>query len=291
MTSSAVQRRRRPFHDSPQQGASILAAFAVVVVLGLITLVPIYWLVVTALTPDADAFAFPPDIFPHHPTLDNFIAFFTNDRLRRYFMNSVVVTLASTALALVVSAYCAYSLSKFRYRGRKALMYFVLSTQLFPASLLIISLYGLFNAYGMLNTYPALVLSFTTFTLPLCTFILKSYFDTIPTELVEAAKLDGASQVRIIHRVVLPVSAPGLIVAGLFAVIRSWNDFLLSLTLGGQDTRTLPPGLVLTYLSQDQSSWTGLMAASIIVSIPVIVVFLVFQRHFVAGALSGSVTG
>jgi len=219
------------------------------------------------------------------------VAFFNNQTLTGYFVNSVIVTTSSAVLGLIVSTYCAYSLSKFVYSGRKAVMYFVLSTQLFPASLLIIALYGLFNAYGLLNTYFALVLSSTTFTLPLCIFILKSYFDAIPTELIEAAKLDGASQLRIIHGIILPISAPGLIVAGLFAVIRAWNDFIMALTLAGPDTRTLPPGLVLTYLSEAQSSWPGLMAASIVVSLPVIVVFLAFQRYFVSGALSGSVKG
>jgi len=287
-TTLRTGRRRR---ESPLQGPSKLGAVLTVIVLGVFTLLPIYWLIVTSLTPDGDAFTFPPRFWPKHLTLHAFTTFFGNSQLTTYFVNSVVVTVAAAVIAIVVSSYCAYSLSKFRYRGRTAIAYFVLSTQLFPSTLLVIALYLLFNSYHLLNSYFAIILSYSTFTLPLCVFILKNYFDTIPDELIEAAKLDGASQLAIIHRIILPVAKPGLVAAGLFAVIRSWNDFIIALTLAGPKTMTLPPGLVLTYLTQDQSSWPGLMAASLIVSLPVIVLFLFFQRHLTSGITAGSIKG
>jgi multiple sugar transport system permease protein len=142
-----------------------------------------------------------------------------------------------------------------------------------------------------LNTYTVLVLSFTTFTLPLCVWMLKSYFDTLPNDLIEAAKVDGASQWTIIHRIMLPIARPALISTGLFAFIRGWNDFIYALTLAGPQKMTLPPGLVLTYIGEFQTSWANLMASSLIVSLPVVLLFVFMQRYIVAGLSSGAVKG
>ena len=170
-------------------------------------------------------------------------------------------------------------------------MFLVLSAQMFPQALLLITLYLMFDSLSLLNTYLVLVLSFTTFTLPLCIWMLKSYFDTLPLELIEAAKVDGASQFTIIHRILVPIARPALISTGLFAFIRGWNDFIYALTLAGPDKMTLPPGLVLTYTGEFQTSWPNLMASSLIVSLPVVILFIFLQRYIVAGLGSGAVKG
>jgi multiple sugar transport system permease protein len=135
------------------------------------------------------------------------------------------------------------------------------------------------------------VLSFTTFTLPLCIWMLKGYFDQIPNDLIEAAKVDGANQLQIIHRVLLPVTLPALVATGLFAFMRGWNDFIYALTLVGKDKQTLPPGLVLTYVGEFQSQWADMMAASLLVSLPLVIGFIIFQRHIVSGLTAGAVKG
>jgi multiple sugar transport system permease protein len=162
---------------------------------------------------------------------------------------------------------------------------------MFPQALLLITLYLVFSAYGLLNSYLSLILSFTTFTLPLCVWMLKGFFDTIPDDLLGAAKVDGASQRTIIHRIVLPISLPGLVATGLFAFIRGWNDFIFALTLAGPEQQTLPPGLVHTYLGEFQAAWPDLMAASLVVSVPVVAGFVILQRYLVAGLVSGAVKG
>jgi multiple sugar transport system permease protein len=167
----------------------------------------------------------------------------------------------------------------------------VLASQMFPQALLLVTLYALFDAYGLLNTYLALILSFTTFTLPLCVWMLKGFFDGIPDSLIESARMDGASRWRTLHSVVLPLTRPGLIAAGLFAFVRGWNDFIFALTLSGPKTQTLPPGLVNTYIGEFQTSWADLMAASLVVSIPVVLAFTFLQRYLVAGLASGAVKG
>jgi multiple sugar transport system permease protein len=278
---------------SPRPGGrrSRVAAWAAVAVIGLFGLLPVYWLVATALTPDRRAFAFPPAYVPAEITFVHFARLTENEQLLRYMVNSVVVAVITAVCSVVVSAYMAYSFAKFRYRGRRSLMYLVLASQMFPQALLLVTLYALFSAFGLLNTYLALVLSFTTFTLPLCVWMLKGIFDTIPDSLLEAAQIDGATRWRALHAVVLPLATPGLIAVGLFSFVRGWNDFIFALTLAGPERQTLPPGLVHTYLGEFQTAWPDLMAASFVVSLPVVGAFMVLQRYLVSGLTAGAVKG
>lgn len=266
-------------------------AVAAIVVIGVFAFGPVYWLIVTAFTPSGDAFQFPPKFWPTDFTLEHFANLADNPVLWRYLVNSLIVSSLTAVLTVLVSAYTAYSFSKFRYRGRRSLMSLILASQMFPQALLLITLYLVFSAFGLLNSYLALILSFTTFTLPLCVWMLKGFFDTIPDELLEAAKVDGAGQGSIIHRILLPVSLPGLVATGLFAFIRGWNDFIFALTLAGPQKQTLPPGLVNTYLGEFQAAWPDLMAASLVVSLPVVAGFVILQRYLVAGLVSGAVKG
>lgn len=257
----------------------------------LFALLPIYWMVLTSLRTPDEVFTFPPNFLPTSISFEAFETIFSDGRLLHYLGNSLLVASVTAVGSVFVGMYCAYSFSKFRYRGRRSFMFLLLVSQLFPQILLLITIYGLFSAMGLLNSYLALVISFTTFTLPLCVWMMKGIFDNIPDEIIEAAKMDGAGQGTIIHRILLPLIAPGMIAAGLFAFIRGWNDFVFALTLSGEATRTLPPGLVNTYLSEFSNRWPELMAASLVASVPVIVIFLALQRYFVAGLSSGAIKG
>jgi multiple sugar transport system permease protein len=252
---------------------------------------PIYWMLATSLRPNTEVFAFPPTLLPRTLTLEHYANFVRNPQLLRYLGNSVLVASVTAVFSLVVSTYAAYAFSKFRFKGRRSLMFLVLSAQMFPQALLLITLYLMFARMGLLNTYLVLVLSFTTFTLPLCIWMLKGYFDQIPNDLIEAAKVDGANQLQIIHRVLLPITGPALVATGLFAFMRGWNDFIYALTLVGRDKQTLPPGLVLTYVGEFQSQWADMMAASLLVSLPLVIAFVIFQRHIVSGLTAGAVKG
>ncbi|MDG6110538.1 carbohydrate ABC transporter permease [Dactylosporangium aurantiacum] len=262
-----------------------------VALIGIFAFGPVYWVLVTALTPTHDVFRFPPHFVPDRITVEHFTAIADNAKLLRYLTNSLIVSSVTAVLTVIVAAYTGYSFAKFRYRGRRSLMYLVLASQMFPQALLLITLYLVFSQVGLINSYVALILSFTTFTLPLCVWMLKGFFDTIPDELIEAAKMDGAGQGAIIHRILLPVSLPGLVATGLFAFIRGWNDFIFALTLAGPDKQTLPPGLVNTYLGEFETAWPDLMAASLVVSLPVVIGFTILQRYLVAGLTAGAVKG
>lgn len=266
-------------------------AAVTVALIGIFAFGPVYWVLVTALTPTQDVFRFPPHLVPDRITFEHFTAILDNAKLLRYLTNSLIVSGVTAVLTVIVAAYTGYSFAKFRYRGRRSLMYLVLASQMFPQALLLITLYLVFSQVGLINSYLALILSFTTFTLPLCVWMLKGFFDTIPDELIEAAKMDGAGQGAIIHRILLPVSLPGLVATGLFAFIRGWNDFIFALTLAGPDKQTLPPGLVNTYLGEFETAWPDLMAASLVVSLPVVIGFTILQRYLVAGLTAGAVKG
>ena len=252
---------------------------------------PIYWMLVTSLRPNAEVFAFPPTLLPQTLTLEHYANFIKNPQLLVYLGNSVLVATTTALGSLIISVYAAYSFSKFRYTGRRALMFLVLSAQMFPQALLLISLYLMFSELKMLDTYAVLVLSFTTFTLPLCIWMLKGYFDHIPTDLIEAAKIDGAGQMQIIHRILVPIVRPALVATGIFAFMRGWNEFIYALTLVGKSKQTLPPGLVLTYIGEFQSQWADMMAASLLVSLPLVIAFILFQRQIVSGLTAGAVKG
>lgn len=281
--SGGRRQRRRPGRR--------IALWVALAVIGFFALFPVYWMLLTSVTPRDQVFEFPPSFVPTSFTFEHYATFFATPALLKYMMNSILVSGVTAFGAVIVSSYAAYSLSKFEYRGRKSVMYMIWSSQMFPNSLLLITLYLMFDGLGLLDTYVALVLSFMTFTLPLCTFVMKGYFDTIPTEVIEAARIDGASERAITTKVLLPVAIPGMVAAGLFAFIRGWNDFIFALTLVGPDKRTLPPGLVVEYLGEFQADWPELMASSLVTTIPVVVAFMALQKYFIEGLTVGSVKG
>jgi len=275
----AARRSRMPKPVAAVVTVSLLAVFA---------LGPVVWMIVTAFTPDEDIFRFPPTL-DRGFTFDHFAAVLTDATLMRFMVNGLVVSTATALLSLVIGFAAGYAFSKFRFIGRSPIMYLLLVAQMVPEVLLLLTLYTSFDALGLLNTYGALILSYTTFTLPLSVWMMKNTFDSVPDELIEAARIDGASEWRIMTSVILPVTRTPLIAVGLFAFIRAWNDLAFALTLVGTEYQTLPAGLSLTFLGEFQSSYGEMLAASLVTSIPVVVIFLALQRHFVSGALSGSV--
>ena len=269
---------------------SKIVFYSTLVLMVLFAFFPIYWMAITSFKSSGEVIQSPPTFYPHTFTLEHYTTALTDKNLLTYLKNSLIVAGLTSLLSVIISSYAAYSFSKYRYSGRKSLMGLVLSAQLFPKAVLLITLYLMMQRLGLIDTYPALILSFTTFTLPLTTWMLKSYFDEIPKEVLESAYIDGASRFQVLHKIALPLTMPGLIATALFAFIRGWDDFIFALTLTSSDAmRTLPPGLTLSYLGQFESSWAGMMAASLITSIPVIVLFILLQRYLIKGLMAGAV--
>jgi multiple sugar transport system permease protein len=282
--------RTRPAWERPGAGGRAALWLSLTALVAFVVF-PMYWMVKTSLTPLESVFEFPPRFFSSDWTGQAYARLFENPVLLGFLENSLIVSTLSAVGSLIVSAFAAYAFSKFRFRGRGLMMFALLAGQMIPEVLLLVSLYLMFDVLGLLETYAALILSFATFTLPLCIFMLKSHFDNIPNELLEAGRIDGATNFQVMMRIVLPLARPGLVAVGLFAFIRAWNDFVFALTLGGADHMTLPPGLVLQFGGEFRSLWPDLMAASFVTAVPVMICFMFLQKHFLEGLTAGAVKG
>lgn len=281
---------------SEGQARSRLTRFGLYLALALLlafAFFPTFWLVSTSLKPQLEAFQNPPTWIPRQPTVRSY-EILPQDRggFVQYFKNSLIVGGATTLVTLVAASHAGYALSRFRFRGARALLLLILATQMFPYVTILISLYTLLRRLGMLNTYPALVLAFTAFSLPFSIWMMKGFCDTVPGELEDAARVDGASRLQTLYQIIIPVILPGIVAVALFTFLTAWNELLFALTLtSSPGMRTVPPGFVLTYIGEFQDRWPDLMAASVVVSLPVVVLFTLFQRQLVRGLTAGAVKG
>jgi multiple sugar transport system permease protein len=291
LTSARIRRRSRHVGEGITNPALGVPGKLVLTVLALFGLLPVYWLIATAFMHREDVFAVDRPFFPLNPTLANFQSFFDNSTLLKNLVNSLSISAGTAMISVLVSGLLAYSLSKFRYRGRNAIMVMFLAGQLIPGALLLVTLYLMFNAAGLLYTYTAVILAYMTFTLPLSAFLLKGIIDGLPDELIEAAKVDGLSNLATLFRIVFPLIAPGLVTAGMFAFMRGWSDLLFALTLAGPDKQTLPVGMTAAFIHEGAADWPALMASSVITSLPLAVIFVALQRYFVSGLAAGAVKG
>lgn len=259
-------------------------------VIGLFVFFPLYWMIITAFKDGTEAFNVNPTFFPVKFTLRNFINVVLDARIGNYLKNSLFVSILSSILATALAAYGGYSFSKFRYRGRSSLMYLVMTSQMFPFAVLLLTIYLVMKWLHLLDNYLALILSYITFTLPVGTWTLKSCFDQISDSLIESAKIDGAGRIKIMHRIIFPLTIPGMVTTAIYGFVWSWNDLLYSLTLvTSTQKRTLAPGLILNYLGEFTNKWSEMMAACILVSIPVTLMFIFLQRFFIQGLTAGAV--
>ena len=253
---------------------------------------PLFWMISTSLKPHAETFAVPPTLLPVHPTLDHFRVLLWETPFYRYFLNSALVACSTTALVVVVAVFGAYSLVRFRYWGRRVMAQMILFTYLLPAVVLLLPLYLLMARLGLTNRLLGLVVAYTTFALPFSLWLLRSFIAAIPIDLEDAAMVDGASRLGAFLDVVLPQATPGIISTALFTFILAWNEYLYALVFISRDSlKTLPPG-VITMLQQNQNvEWALLMAASVLMSVPIVVSFSFLQRHLTRGFGAGAVKG
>ena len=260
------------------------------VLIGLYLFFPVYWLIISALKTDAELYRLRPTAYPLEITLEHFKTAIVRGGLLLHLKNSLIVSLSSALINATLAIYAGYSFAKYRYFGRKPVMLFMLSAQMFPFGLLLITLHPIMTDWGLLDTRFGLILSYIVFALPVATYMLYSYFSQVPNELIEAARADGASDLRIFHTIVLPISVPPIITVFLYSFMWSWNDLLYSLTLiVSDDKRTIGPGLLLNYLNESNADWGGAMAASLLASLPVVAGFLFLQRFFIQGVTAGAV--
>jgi multiple sugar transport system permease protein len=263
------------------------------VVLGVFTVVPLYAMVTSSLKPLSDVqgtFTW----WPSHLTLDPFIDMWSTVPLARYFVNSLVICSCATVASVILAIIAAFAVSRFSFRGRTVFTTTVLSTQMFPGILFLLPLFLIFvninSATGiqLVGSQAGLVITYLTFSLPFSVWMLVGYFDSIPRELDEAAMVDGCGPLGALWRIVLPAARPGVIAVAIYSFMTSWGEVLFASVMTTDENRTLAVGLR-QYSTQTNIYWNQIMAASLVVSIPVVIGFLLVQRHFVAGVTAGAV--
>jgi multiple sugar transport system permease protein/raffinose/stachyose/melibiose transport system permease protein len=260
------------------------------VVLAIIILMPFFWMVSVSLKPAAEPFAIPARLWPQNPTFDNYITAFRPE-FRIYFMNSVIVSLSTLVITVTLALFAAYAFTRAQFRLISIAMSLVIVSQMFPASAIIIPIYKMMKAADMLNTYGALITAYVTVTLPVAIWMMRGFMANLPLTLEEAAAIDGAGPLRTFFEIILPLCRPGIVATAVFVLIVTWQEFLFALSFTStKDMRTLPVG-VNDYIGQYGIRYGELMASSVLISLPVIVIFFLLQRQFVAGLTAGAVKG
>ncbi len=260
------------------------------IALALIILMPFLWMVSVSLKPAAEPFAIPAKLWPDHPTLENYLTAFRPE-FNVYFFNSVVVSLSTVLITVTLALLAAYTFTRTRTRTILICMGLVVAAQMFPASAIIIPIYKLMKAADLLNTYASLILAYITVTLPVAIWMLHGFMARLPIELDEAAAVDGCGPLRTFFSVILPLCRPGIVATSVFVLIVTWQEFLFALSFTStKDMRTLPVGMN-DFIGQYGIRYGELMANAVLISAPVVAIFFLLQRYFVAGLTAGAVKG
>jgi multiple sugar transport system permease protein len=264
---------------------ALVVAFAVL---------PMAWMFSTSIKSEFAATQQPPQWIPDEPTFEQYVTLLspanpTGQQFLGYLRNSIWVSTATTVLGILVAVPAAYAFSRFNFPGREPLFFSVLVRNMFPVVVFLIPLFILMKRLGLIDTHLSLILTYLTFGLPLSIWLLKGFYDNIPPELERAARIDGATRFQAFWKIVMPLSMPGIVATAIYAFIQGWNEYVYARTfINSEELMTMPVGLE-NFFSEYVSNWPGLMAASFIMSVPVVVLFLVLQRHFVRALTEGAV--
>jgi multiple sugar transport system permease protein len=271
--------------------ATRVLVYAGLVVAMFLILFPLVWIVSTSLKGEAEVYRWPPTLIPESPSLDAYTKIWALKNFSRFFWNSTVVSSVSTLVSVVLACLAGYGFSRFRFRGSRFLQFLFLVTQMVPAILLLLPYFILMKQLSLLNTYTSLILAYTSFSLPFCTWMLKGFFDTIPTELDDAAMIDGCSRIHVLIRVIMPLALPGVAATAVFSFLVAWNHYLFAMGLATDpEMYTLPVGISST-MGEFRIQWNELMAGAVIATLPAVLVYSYLERYFVQGLTAGAVKG
>lgn len=282
--SVPVQPRAIPKHRAKKAG--VLVAL---VVGAIFSGFPVVWMLSSSFKANPEIFEYPPRLITPGFSFDAYTAIFTDPVKLRFFANSYIVALSVTVLTLIVAVLAAYAFSRYEFRGKRPINMVIVSIQAVPPITLLIPYFGLVVGLKLYNTYQGLILTYMVFTLPYAIIMMTGYFNTLPKELDEAVKVDGAGPMTALWRILVPISVPGLVSVGVYTFMIAWNEFLFALTLTRtEDMRTVPIGISLL-MGQHSYEWNEMMAMSILGCIPVLILFMFFQRYFIGGMTAGAV--
>lgn len=258
-------------------------------VLSSFILIPIAWMISVSIRDNKDVFLMPLQLIPNKPNLEAFRSVFNNPEMIKMFINSYIIAIAVTILCVLFAALAAYGFSRYKFKGKKSMLIYILVTQMFPMVLLSIPYFLIVSKVGLYDTYIALILAYTSFALPFSIIMLRDFISTIPEELDEAAKIDGCGPFKTFFKIILPPSLPGLIATGVYTFILAWNEFLFAIILTNTiNSRPLTIGIGML-VGEYSTEWNQLMALSIMSSVPLLIIFLFLQKYFLQGLTAGSV--
>ena len=278
----------RAFSLMTLRGQLVLLAALVLLVF---TAFPFAWMASTAFKPPREIFLTPPTLWPSAWDLDNVRRLFDETRFLTYFRNSVTVSLSTVGLTLLLSTPAAYSLTRFRFYGREKLAALILFTYMFAPIMIIVPFYVMIRFLGLTNTHTGLVMAYTAFCLPFNLWMLRTFFQSIPVDIEEAAMIDGANRFEAVVYVVLPLALPGVVATGIFTFILAWNDYIFArVLLSADELKTLPVGISDLY-NASVVDWGMIMASGLLVIAPIAGVFVFIQKYLVAGWGAGGVKG
>jgi multiple sugar transport system permease protein len=265
--------------------------YSVIAVYLFITVAPLVWVLSTSFKPNQEAISFPPKFLPDHPTLENYFFVLTDSKLVLSLINSLIVSVGSTALSVTVSALGGYAFARYDFKGKNLLMSTILALFMIPVVINIIPLYIMLANVGLLNSLVALVLTFQILIIPLNIFLLKNYFESLPKELEEAALIDGCSKLGALIRVTIPMSLPGFLIAAILSFRFSWNEFVLPVVFANKPDSMIFQVALYQFISLYRIDWGYLTAGINIAIIPVVVLMLIFQKKMIRGLTLGAVRG
>jgi multiple sugar transport system permease protein len=269
--------------------AAHAAIYTILVAVTAIMLFPVAWMLTVSVRPNVEVMKIPPQWIPTVFTLAPYAKVLGSTRYLRTFLNSYVIALVVTAFSLFIGALAAYALARFRFKGQRAVIMFLIITQMFPLVLLCIPYFRLVVQLGLYDTLTALIVVYTTFTLPFCILMLRSYFAQIPKDMEEAAMVDGCSRLGAIARTLLPMSFPALVGAGLYTFLLAWNEFLFAVVLIESWGKRVITIAIYSLLAEFVTEWSMMMAFSVLASAPLVIVFIFLQRYVVQGMTAGAI--
>jgi multiple sugar transport system permease protein len=267
----------------------LTATYLILSVGALAVLVPVAWMVSTALKTDQGIFSIPPRWIPDKISLEAATRVWSLYPFFRYLTNSLLVVVSSTVISVLFSCLAGYGLARFRFPGRGSFLTFLLMSQMFPSIMLLVPYYKIFQTTGLVNTHSALILTYVSFTIPFCTWMMYGYFRGIPAELDESASIDGAGRFQTFAQVIMPLAMPGVAAVAIYSFITAWNEYMFALVLTqSEDMKTLAVGIG-QMVGQYRISWNDLMASSLYASLPLLIIFVLLQRHLISGLTAGAV--
>jgi len=263
----------------------------VVIITTVLILFPLYWMLSTSLKFESEVFRLPPTLFPDELTTENFVFAWTETSMPTYFMNSSIYVLGTLLVALFCASLASYSISRFKFKGKAVFLLLVLLTQLMPITTLIVPLFINLGNLGLMNSRPSMIVIYAAIQIPIAIWLLLGYFNSIPRDIDEAARIDGCSNIGILYKIILPLSKPGFMAVGLTITIFVWQDLILAMTFTSIDNLRPVMAGVSASIQRAGIKWGQMTATGVLACIPIMVLYVFLQRNLVAGLTGGAVKG